>query len=333
LIAQEYAGRSAEPLSGPWISDRGLCRFSFLTLRDVTEREELVDKLRRKDPSAFAELRAIYRLRSREPSRVELEPAVSVSGRQRKCDLRISRQNKPWVYVEVTQPDVSEAKARVQQLLNSITNVVTSVRQPLALEVFFRREPTDDEIAPLIERIHEFCSIAHRGEPARQEIPDCLGILILNHVPAGQIVLNDHGEQPVPRLGEARTIVGPDEPHRHVAVRVPYADARAEQFLTTEARQLPIDSSALIMVEMAHARGGLPSWEPVLRRRLQPSMHTRVGGIILFSSGHHLTSQGYASLFETKFISNPHARIPLPTWIEATCAAIKHELSTNNGIR
>jgi hypothetical protein len=33
LIAQEYAGRSAKPLSGPWISDRGLCRFSFLTLR------------------------------------------------------------------------------------------------------------------------------------------------------------------------------------------------------------------------------------------------------------------------------------------------------------
>ena len=30
LIAQEYAGRSAKPLSGPWISDRGLCRFSFL---------------------------------------------------------------------------------------------------------------------------------------------------------------------------------------------------------------------------------------------------------------------------------------------------------------
>jgi hypothetical protein len=33
LIAQEYAGRSAEPLSGPWINDRVLCRFSFLTLR------------------------------------------------------------------------------------------------------------------------------------------------------------------------------------------------------------------------------------------------------------------------------------------------------------
>ena len=33
MIAQEYAGRSAKPLSGRWISDRVLCRFSFLTLR------------------------------------------------------------------------------------------------------------------------------------------------------------------------------------------------------------------------------------------------------------------------------------------------------------
>src|SRR5580700_611828 len=34
---QECAGRSAEPLSGPWISDRVLCRFSFLTLRGSDE--------------------------------------------------------------------------------------------------------------------------------------------------------------------------------------------------------------------------------------------------------------------------------------------------------
>jgi hypothetical protein len=31
--SQECAGLSAEPQSGPWISDRVLCRFSFLTLR------------------------------------------------------------------------------------------------------------------------------------------------------------------------------------------------------------------------------------------------------------------------------------------------------------
>jgi hypothetical protein len=39
LIAQEYAGRSAEPLSGPWISDRVLCRFSFLTLRHLEDKK------------------------------------------------------------------------------------------------------------------------------------------------------------------------------------------------------------------------------------------------------------------------------------------------------
>ena len=182
-----------------------------------------------------------------------------MGGRQRKCDFRIERQNEPWLYVEVTQPDVSEAQARVQQLLNLIVDVVNSVRRPFALEVFFRREPSDDEIAPLVERIRDFCSADHRaGEAVQQEVPDGLGILLLNHGPAGQIVVNDHGEKPVPRLCATRGIVGPEEPHRHIAVRVPYADARAEQFLHTEARQLPTDSPGLIMVEMARAPGWLP---------------------------------------------------------------------------
>jgi hypothetical protein len=307
---------------------------SLASLEDIAIPEQLINKLRRKDPSAFAELRAIYLLRSRELCRVELEPPVSVGGRQRKCDFRVQRQNEPWVYVEVTQPAVSEAQARVQQLLNSIVDVVNSVHRPFALEVFCRREPSDDEIAPLVERIRDFCSADHRaGEAVQQEVPDGLGVLFLNHGPAGQIVLNDHGEKPVPRLCAARGIVGPEEPHRHIAVRVPYADARAEQFLTAEARQLPTDSPGLIMVEMARAPGGFRSWEPVLRRRLQPSMHTRVGGIILFSSGQYPTSQGEASLFETKFINNPHARIPLPPWIEAACTAINDELAAKSGKR
>lgn len=296
------------------------------SLDDVVVPKDFIDKLRRKNSSAHAELRAIHLLRSREPCKIELEPVVSVGGRQRKCDFRIKRENESWLFVEVTQPDVSEAQARLRQLLDLIVDVISSVRQPFALEVFFQREPTDGEVAPLIERIRAFCSADQQGgEPAQQELPDGVGILFLNHMPAGQIVLNDHGEEPVPRLGAARTIIGSNEPRRHVAVRIPYADARAEQFLTTEARQLPTDSPGLIMVEMAHARGGFRSWEPVLRRRFQPNMHTRVGGIILFSSGHYLTRLGLASLFETKFINNPHARMPLPTWIEATSAAINHE--------
>jgi hypothetical protein len=69
------------------------------------------------------------------------------------------------------------------------------------------------------------------------------------------------------------------------------------------------------MVDMAEARGGFRAWGAIIQRRFQPTMHTRVGGVVLFASGSVLTDEGPASFFETKLISNPHARIPLPLWI------------------
>ena len=152
-------------------------------LEDIAEPQRLIGKLRDRDQSAFAELRAIYLLRSREPTRVELEPTVSVSGRERKCDFRIQRPSEPWIYVEVTQPDISDAQARVQALLGSIADVVQTVKKQFALEVFFRREPSDDEVAPLKVSILEFCSMerAESAAPVQQEMPNGMGVLFLNH--------------------------------------------------------------------------------------------------------------------------------------------------------
>jgi hypothetical protein len=220
----------------------------------------------------------------------------------------------------------SDPQNRVQELIASIVGVINSIKKPFAPEVFLRREPTDDEFGPLMASIVAFCSAEHPADtPAREEIPGGMGLLFLNDRPVGHVVIDNHGEDPVPRLGAARAIVGPGAPNRHVAVRVPYADARAEQFLTTEARQLPTDAPGLVMVEMARAPGGFRSWEPLLRRRFQPAIHTRVGAICLFSSGLFPTDAGEAALFEAKVITNDHARMPLPPWIEATCAAVHHE--------
>jgi hypothetical protein len=301
-------------------------------IEDVANAHQLVDKLCRGDNSAFAELRGIHLLRSGELTRVELEPTTSAAGRERKCDFRIKRSNEPWVYVEVTQPDVSEAKARAQRLLESIVGVVTVAKKPFSLEVFFRREPAEDEVDPLIARIRDFCSAEHAaGAMIRQEIPGGMGILFLNERPAGDVAVDDHGDPLVPRLGASTAILGTGEPNRHVAVSVPYADSRAERFLRAEARQLPTDSPGLIMIEMGEAAGGIPAWEALLQRRFQPTMHTRVGGVCMFFSCLRLTNRGLASLAWVRLVPNKHARLPLPDWIDATCRAIHDELADTTG--
>jgi len=288
-------------------------------LEDVAGSEQLVEKIRSGDPSAIAELRAIHLLRSQGGTAVELEPLVRASDADRKCDFRIQRNSEGWAYVEVTRPDVSEANARVESLLQTIIDQVSSIKKVFTLEVFLRREPTEEEAASLFATSLDLCAAENAAQAiCRRELVADLGFLILNQHPAGQFVLNDHGEEPVPRLGAMKAIVGPGEPNRHVAVRMAYADQRAERFLTREARQLPTDAPGLILVEMLKAPGGFRSWEPVLQRRFQPAMHTRVGGACLFSSGLVPTPDGEAALYQTKLILNQHARIPLPEWIATT---------------
>jgi hypothetical protein len=75
------------------------------------------------------------------------------------------------------------------------------------------------------------------------------------------------------------------------------------------------------MVEMEGAPGGFQSWDATIRRRFQPAMHTRVGGVALFSPGLVPTYHGVASVLRTKLITNPYAKIYLPEWIETPIAA------------
>jgi hypothetical protein len=73
------------------------------------------------------------------------------------------------------------------------------------------------------------------------------------------------------------------------------------------------------------ATEAMKTWEPLLLRRFQPEMHTRVGGVCLWMGGSFTTSKGADQLFETKMIVNPHARFPLPGWISKTMAEIGDE--------
>jgi hypothetical protein len=293
---------------------------NLASLDAVPDGQRLVDKLRSGDSSAHAELKAIHLLRRGNKTVVELEPTIRYTNR--KCDFRIRRDGESWVWVEVTRPDTSDAQSRVEMILRSVCDSVVSVQKPFTLELFFRREPSDDEISNVLAAASRVCSAEPVvTETMREEMPDGMGLLILNQHPIGQVVVDDHGEANIPRIGMARAIVGQGEPNRHVAVRMPYADQRAERFLTSEARQLPTDGLGLVMVDMAQAPGGFRSWEPAIRRRFQPAQHTRVGAVCLFSSGLVPTDRGETSLFETRLIVNQHAKRALPAWICTTIEA------------
>jgi hypothetical protein len=98
-------------------------------------------------------------------------------------------------------------------------------------------------------------------------------------------------------------------------VRIPFSDLRAEQFVTSEARQLPKDEPGLIVMNLTSTPGAFARWDPLITRRFQPSIHTRVGAVALLRSGYVSGDQGERVELESKVIVNPFARLQLPTWM------------------
>jgi hypothetical protein len=175
--------------------------------------------------------------------------------------------------------------------------------------VYLRREPTDVEVESVIDRILLSSKEVNSG---REELPDGLGFLLLGGAPSGPNVVADHGEEVRPRLAKARFKIEQGIMTRRVVVRVPYSDERAKNFLRREAAQLPTTGPGLVMMHMGNAPGVFTSWEPLILRRFQPTVHTKVGAVCLFSAGNMLTERGFAKLSQIKLLTNSHAKTQGP---------------------
>ena len=98
-------------------------------------------------------------------------------------------------------------------------------------------------------------------------------------------------------------------------MRVAFSDDRADEFLRKEARQLPKDAPGLVVIDVSEASGGMRTWRPILERRLQPNIHTRVSGVCLFRTIFYPTDEGESWRIETKLLVNRNATMNLPLWL------------------
>jgi len=96
-------------------------------LEGIARSERLIEKIRRHDVSAEAELAAIYLVRYAQDVEVELEPPVE----KRVADFRVREKSGAWIYVEVTFPDWSKATERAQTVLGRVAELVHRIKKHL----------------------------------------------------------------------------------------------------------------------------------------------------------------------------------------------------------
>jgi hypothetical protein len=245
---------------------------------------------------------------------IELAPKLPVGTATKKPDIRVRRAGERWTYVEVTRPDTSEAAVAAQELLQRLQGVAC-VRREFSLEIFLRREPTTTEEQELL------AAATGLADTERFDTIDVPSLALIIKLPfTGPVVapVSHPGEDNrCPRYGAATVVACADgtEPQRLVSVRMPFTDDRADALLKREAKQLSKNEQGLIMMDMTGTHTGIQSWDLLLHRRLQPNIHTRVGGVCLFVKGIELSRTGLEQLYDFTIIENRHAAQPLPRWL------------------
>ena len=256
-----------------------------------------------------AELTALYLLRHEHKLETELYPEVAVGDGVRVPDFRVRSEEGVWIYVEVTQADTSEKQKRVEAIMGRLSAPVSRVKKSFALEVILEREPTGQELDELDGAIFELCQL--EGEH-RVGLPGLARLSVGGSPPGVVVAGSGHraGDTTI-RLGMAHAIRGPNEPHRHISVTIAFADERATKFLHDEAIQLPRDAPGLVMIDAAGPIS-LRDWEAHIEGPLQPKIHTRVGGVVLFrAEGGVVGGRGGLGL-GGRLVLNKHAKLPLP---------------------
>ena len=76
------------------------------------------------------------------------------------------------------------------------------------------------------------------------------------------------------------------------------------------------EKRGLIMISEPSSESELSVWRPLILRRFQPAIHTRIGGVCLFDGGMVPSGTKTGWEIQAHLVLNPHAASPLPSWIE-----------------
>jgi hypothetical protein len=282
--------------------------------------DDLVKKLITNDAAANEEATAIHLLRSTQiDTELEIAPPIKVGNRKRMPDFRLRKLGERWIYVEVTMLNRSTASSQIELLLERVAERLMAVDHAFLLEIIFKRDPSASEVEEVLDIAETIC---HASDGHLKDIRDVASIFVKSgdsSVVIPSVIPDDNR----PRMAISRSLIGLGQPNRQIVARIPFRDERAEDILRTEAKQLPNKECGIVMVNVNRQPSAFESWTERVPERFTPRQYTRVAAVILFMHSTSSTEAGLVWRPFVKLIANPHAIVPLPSWITETIDRIR----------
>ena len=283
------------------------------SLQGINGNEKLLNRIKSNNVSALSELRVIHILKTGfDNIIIEIEPEVRVGNRVKRPDLRVRWNDSPWIYVEVTRPDLSEKGKRLTDILQRISSIINAKTGSFALDVYLAEEPNDVQLEIIISEATKLMS----KTGTKEVLVEGIACLTLNPIEERSTSLEKENPE-IPKLLVTSTTIGNSASQR-ITARTPYLDKRIDRLLENEAKQLPKGSPNLIILDASQIIGRLHLWDNIILRRFQPNINTRISGVCLLQTFLLLGGpRGFVSKHSlTRLLLNSYAALNLPAWVK-----------------
>lgn len=274
----------------------------FTVIKNLPNSRQIVDRWRGgvREQGVVAELRILRQLH-RVGFAIELFP--SVGGRVPDARVRLST-DQPWTYVEASRRSISQTRSDSESLMNCIAIRASDVRPGVHSKVALLHPPDRNEL----QRILSWLDALPQSGSALEN----LAMIWIEPIDM-ENRSHDELEQVVPQPFLFMTRIATGDLRKMGTVCMTIRDVGAERIFREESKQLPPSDPGILIIDTSSVLNGTDIWQPLIQRRFQPTINTRIGAVVLTE----WINGRWGRESDSVVLTNPHASIPIDRTVVA----------------